>query len=623
MRKSILFGFVAAVAVAITACGPQRERTILNPAIESSNNYFMQVDRVEMTDSSTVLYCAVDYTPGEWISIDPASRIVAGGVEYPMLSAEGIVPGEQCVMPDSARMAFALTFGPIPAKTKSIDFTEGGSGWSMWGIDVTGNADYFALPDGLPSDLAKKSADGQMPQPVMEVDSATVRVHLLGYRPSMGDKLKYLLRTYAGSLSDQPEATVAPDGTATIDMQLYGTTMFRVRSVGDMSIPTAMTYIAPGETVDLYVDCRRNGDWFLRARKQEYPHADVVWDNGSYAAYNRAVNALADRNLGMDMLGENFADYRMTGEAYTDYVIGQYRSLRDSIAQASLTPLEREVAETALQADLLTAATNSGFLMMYNYSRKHGWMPPEPDSIVVAMTPELMARVEAEVDASDPRLLLPGGFGNLAQIVKDTDAQWLASPLVKDMRVFVPAFGKANDMELTDADMDTLRTLSNPFYAKAVAARAAEMKARMEALDASLLQPVPDVAADKIFDAIVAQHRGKVVLVDLWNTWCGPCRNALRVNEPEKTGDLKSDDIVWIYIADESSPMPEYLSMLPGIKGLHYRLTSDQIGKIRDRFGVDGIPYYILVDREGNATGRPDLRDHALLKQTLLDAVAR
>ena len=63
--------------------------------------------------------------------------------------------------------------------------------------------------------------------------------------------------------------------------------------------------------------------------------------------------------------------------------------------------------------------------------------------------------------------------------------------------------------------------------------------------------------------------------------------------------------------------------MIPDIRGIHYRLMTEQISAIRSHFGVDGIPYYILVGRDGNAEGRPDLRDHDKYKKAILDAVAQ
>lgn len=621
MRKTILWSAAVAVSVILASCGPQRERVIDNPAIESSNNYFLQIPQVEMTDSSTVLRCVVEYTPGYWIRIDSASRIVANGVEYPLISAIGIEPGAQTTMPDSAKIAFDLVFGPIPAATKSIDFMEG-DGWMVWGIDVTGNADYRSLPEGLPKDLAKVPTDGEMPQPIMAIDSTTVNVHLLGYRPSMGDKLEYMVNSYAGPTSDKFEAKIASDGTAVLHLNLYGTSMLCIRSVGDVSLPRALTWLAPGETVDVYADCRRNGDWFVRSRGEDAGSLPSVWDNGRYADLNKSIHSTDGKSLGMNMLSGDFGDYHFTGDEYVDYIIDCYRAELDTIEAAELPVMAREAAEMSLRADLLTAAANSAFLMEHTYRSSHGWMPPEADSINVVITPELMAKVESVADFNDPRILLATGIGSIRMATRSSDAGMLSSPLMRNMRVYSRMMDKASDMKITDADMDTLRGLSDPFYAKAVEARMNEMRRVMNASSAMILA-TPDVADDKVFDAIVAPHRGKVVMVDLWNTWCGPCQRALKANEPEKTGDLSSDDIVWIYIADDSSPLATYAAQIPAIKGLHYRLTSDQISAIRERFDVDGIPYYILVDRNGNATGRPDLRDHGLFKKTLLEAVEK
>ena len=99
-----------------------------------------------------------------------------------------------------------------------------------------------------------------------------------------------------------------------------------------------------------------------------------------------------------------------------------------------------------------------------------------------------------------------------------------------------------------------------------------------------------------------------MVLVDFWNTWCGPCRMALEAIEPKKKGELKNDDLVWLYIANETSPNSKYLTMIPNIEGKHYRLVNEQWKVITEQLKIHGIPSYVLVDREGRYSLRNDFR---------------
>ncbi|MBN2350651.1 MAG: TlpA family protein disulfide reductase, partial [Bacteroidales bacterium] len=132
-----------------------------------------------------------------------------------------------------------------------------------------------------------------------------------------------------------------------------------------------------------------------------------------------------------------------------------------------------------------------------------------------------------------------------------------------------------------------------------------------------VLNEVPKTEADALFDNIMEKYKGKIVYVDFWATWCGPCRSGIEQIKSLKE-EMDGKDVVFVYITGPTSPASTYKNMIPDIKGEHYRVSDDEWNYLSSKFNIVGIPHYVLVGKNGEVIS-PNLghMDNSSLKVRL------
>lgn len=108
---------------------------------------------------------------------------------------------------------------------------------------------------------------------------------------------------------------------------------------------------------------------------------------------------------------------------------------------------------------------------------------------------------------------------------------------------------------------------------------------------------------EKILRKLIEPYKGKFVLVDVWGTWCSPCKRALS-HSKELYERMAQYDMVFLYFANNSDEgswrnvIKEY--NVTGDNVVHYNLPNEQQSAVENFLKVNQYPTYRLIDSNGN-----------------------
>jgi peroxiredoxin len=94
----------------------------------------------------------------------------------------------------------------------------------------------------------------------------------------------------------------------------------------------------------------------------------------------------------------------------------------------------------------------------------------------------------------------------------------------------------------------------------------------------------------------LAAHKGKIVVLDFWATWCGPCMQTAPLFE-EVMSRFAGRDVELIGVNMEERP--EQIKSIMQRHKLNFRVALDQDGAIASRYAVTAIPQTVVIGRDG------------------------
>jgi thiol-disulfide isomerase/thioredoxin len=138
--------------------------------------------------------------------------------------------------------------------------------------------------------------------------------------------------------------------------------------------------------------------------------------------------------------------------------------------------------------------------------------------------------------------------------------------------------------------------------------------------------PAPAIRVESMSGKALAldDYRGKVVLLDVWASWCAPCKQELPMLD-DMAKRLRGDgiEVLAVSVDQERANVVKFLKARP-----RWSLTiaHDPKGQIADRLAPDKMPTSYVIDREGivryvNSGFEPS--DAAVIERRLVEVARR
>ena len=586
----------------ITIAGwAQKEVVWENPsAFTGSGNIEFDITKMELKETETVMHFRVKFIPNYWIRFAKESFLkTPDGKEYAVVSGKKTSEAESDVeldslfwMPESGLADLVLHFKPVPTDTKEIDFIEGYDEGAFRFFNICDKKTKKEPEWPAEWKGVKYAKDEMLPEAKIGKGVAKIKVKLLGYKPGMGMELRVGgFRPLGEKEYFDKSFPLVDDGTATAEIPLR---MTREVSVGVSGVAGGPLVIAPGQEISLLMNIGEGNNRPLAIKgflaktnmdlNEEFvkllpkdaqvirykalsqcdtPEKRLAWLKDEFDKKIAEVKASDYTTAAKDLLcmeaEGNFVEW-------SRFFGGNYTNLMMTTGKARITS-QKDYSNLLRANDSLLVLSEAEKAYSYQYLDK----PTSP--------------------CSDRFWTLP-----LSQLDKDFSAR---APWLNELQTVYFMFStdeKEWDGLMAQMKYEDCKGIVTDYQKEQE--RLAQELAQKESI---FFKKFDDVKPENILQTILDRYKGKAVLIDMWATWCGPCRAGHKAMAPMKE-QMKGQNVQFVYITSPSSPLSTWQEMIKEIDGDHYYLTPEQYSYILAKYESSGIPTYAVYNTQGEQT---------------------
>ncbi|QPH40585.1 TlpA family protein disulfide reductase [Pedobacter endophyticus] len=116
----------------------------------------------------------------------------------------------------------------------------------------------------------------------------------------------------------------------------------------------------------------------------------------------------------------------------------------------------------------------------------------------------------------------------------------------------------------------------------------------------AVLNSSRELHRENLLADMLKKHKGKVVYLDVWATWCAPCIAAMRSSEKLRK-KFKGQDVIFLYVCINSPNQDGWKRIIAAerLEGENYFLDVKQSAILTKTLNITTIPHYALIDKSG------------------------